>query len=57
MSTTPANNDETNNSYRPDRRTFILTGVALAAASMLPDNTDADLQKQNVPMPRRHLGA
>ena len=57
MSTTPANNDETNNSYRPDRRTFILTGVALAAASMLPDITVADVQKQNVPMPRRHLGA
>jgi len=37
MGNTPSNGDEMNSGYRPDPRTFVLTGVALAAASTIPD--------------------
>jgi len=56
MNNTPANNDATSTGYRPDRRTFMLAGVALAAASMLPEITVAEVQKQRVTIPRRKLG-
>lgn len=56
MSNTPREKIATLNEYRPDRRRFLMAGMALAAASMLPDISAASTSKQETTIPLRKLG-
>lgn len=54
---TLGNRGDEHGSYRPDRREFIMAGLALAAASTLPDIAGATPVKQPQRIPRRKLGS
>jgi aryl-alcohol dehydrogenase-like predicted oxidoreductase len=56
MSKEPKDRKEKNSSFSIDRRDFILAGLALAAASVLPRIGNATPTKQQQTIPRRKLG-
>jgi aryl-alcohol dehydrogenase-like predicted oxidoreductase len=56
MSKEPINRQESNSIVRIDRRDFLIGGLAMAAASMLPNSAGAAPAKETPSLARRKLG-